>query len=1215
MKMTHIRPLLAICLLFFVGSFAAAEPPGWRNVLRNASFEEHNNQQRPVGWKWQTTNAKATIGADDTQAHSGRYSLKLVNHTQAAAGSHAALSQSCYVRRNRQYTLSCYVKSASPGKVWIGGGAYGNWEHKFEASVNADDWTRVTGTFTSHHQEFRFTVFVVSEDATPAVWIDDIMLEEGPHATEFTFEPSLPEHGAVLLAQAESVQPNLLDNSSFEVSDNNSPKRWSFDPRNTDSTMTVDQTVAHSGKQSLFFTNGTPFSAHVYGLLSLSGGLKVKPNTAYAMSAYVRTRGPARATLASGDKWRFRIGLPDTKGQWKRVSGTYVTGEQERQIPVLVITSAPTAGFWIDDVKFEESTQVTPYVSAEGNADAQLEVGLRPRHPAMSQQGPVPQAWAPSRFFPDRTVELNDGFWLDGTIRAPATIKTATLSVRAVGDQTGELVAASKALDLRQGAALFSFGLGLRDTSDLQATLECRLTDDSGKLLVRSELPLELITRTRVRNQLKVLQPVRDELQGRIAKLQPRGFESRALATATILEKFSEYAEEDAARGEVGRALDAVNTLIAIGRERIAECDDVLHDRRKGFAAYRYETSPIRIDGPSFFATARRSTDGQTSSRPIFFMGYGHFGAVRRDIEVFPRYGANMIQIELGPRSVLTGPETFSDSAIRHFLTVCDRAAEAGVSINLLLSPHYFPSWALKKWPHLQKFNGGFLQHDINAPESRRIIEQSLRYTIPKIKHHPAIHSFCLSNEPVCVDITQSKYGIQLWRDWLRGRYKTVAAANATWGTDFPSFDDVPALKDFDDSPITRDFVRFNQQQFADWHRWMADIIHEMAPEMPVHAKIMITSHWRRSTHGIWSVSPERFGELSQIHGNDCSKRYISPRQAEAEATPWISHWLPENMGYDFQRAMSDKPVFNSENHFIHDRNLDTIPAAHLYNVMWQGAIHGMSASTSWVWERTFDNGGGFAGSIMHRPACTEAQNLACLDLNRLANEVTALQSLRPRVVLLSSFSGVIYDPQYVDTLRDAYAAFCLSGVPVGFVTERQLEEWSSGGKLPYPLEQARLLVVPQVSPASDSVIDGVRKFADGQGTVLRIGECFTRNDFNRPRNAPPEVGRKWDASEAKQLWSQAAELLRELKLQSEVELVDESGAPAWGVELRTVEQNGRRLVNLANYRRTPLQVQLRVKGTPVTGTNLTSLTPLPALFTIEPMLPMLVEVDAPARP
>ena len=76
------------------------------------------------------------------------------------------------------------------------------------------------------------------------------------------------------------------------------------------------------------------------------------------------------------------------------------------------------------------------------------------------------------------------------------------------------------------------------------------------------------------------------------------------------------------------------------------------------------------------------------------------------------------------------------------------------------------------------------------------------------------------------------------------------------------------------------------------------------------------------------------------------------------------------------------------------------VPARHIRATLWQAAAHGQSATTSWVWERTFDPKSDFAGSIMHRPACAEAVGVVNYDLNRAALEITAIPQAPPRVLL-----------------------------------------------------------------------------------------------------------------------------------------------------------------------------------------------------------------------
>jgi len=247
----------------------------------------------------------------------------------------------------------------------------------------------------------------------------------------------------------------------------------------------------------------------------------------------------------------------------------------------------------------------------------------------------------------------------------------------------------------------------------------------------------------------------------------------------------------------------------------------------------------------------------------------------------------------------------------------------------------------------------------------------------------------------------------------------------------------------------------------------------------------------------------------------------------------------------------------------------------------------------------------------MHRPACTEAQNLACLDLNRLAPQVTAIQRLAPQVALLSSVASNIYCKDHVRVMREAYTALNFCGVPVGFVTERQLAAWLAGGQPPPALRDARLLVVPAAGAVPDATMAGVARFAAAGGRVVRIGECFARNEHNRPRAMAGELaGEAWPEAEAKALWPKLRKLLREAGTTPLAELRDERGEPVWGVELRAAKADGTLVVNLANYLRKPQRVRLVVDGEIVAGTDLVSGRKVNDLFALPSLQPMLIQVS-----
>src|SRR6185295_3769016 len=88
------------------------------------------------------------------------------------------------------------------------------------------------------------------------------------------------------------------------------------------------------------------------------------------------------------------------------------------------------------------------------------------------------------------------------------------------------------------------------------------------------------------------------------------------------------------------------------------------------------------VAGPSFVDPKK--------GRPVFFVGHGHFGQVRADIEKFPAYGINVVQHgEMGPAQVFPKEDVIDDAPVKNLIDELDRAEKAGVAVDFLMSPHY----------------------------------------------------------------------------------------------------------------------------------------------------------------------------------------------------------------------------------------------------------------------------------------------------------------------------------------------------------------------------------------------------------------------------------------------------------------------------------------------------------------------------------------------
>lgn len=718
-------------------------------------------------------------------------------------------------------------------------------------------------------------------------------------------------------------------------------------------------------------------------------------------------------------------------------------------------------------------------------------------------------------------------------------------------------------------------------------------------------------------NQIKNLTEVTTSLKFSMTNVEEKGIDCSYQKTAlTVAENFLKYAEQDIKNKETKKAQDAIQEIDLMLEKAKRDLEKMSSGKYIPPQVPMYLTSPVKIDGPSFIASTK-TFSGKTEIRPVFFNGYGFFSQVRNDIEKFPGYGTNIIQIEFGPVSVFPSEGNTSNRAVEDFLKVADRAAANNIAIDLLLSPHYFPEWALNKYPHLKDCSGGSPAYCIDAPEGRKIEEGFLRYVIPRIKNCPALLSVCLSNEPSSKPSSKCEFTKKMWKEWLQKKHRSIQILNNNYNTNYSSFEDVPVPgPELVSEPIYYDWSIFNAEKFAGWHKWMADIIHEIAPNLPVHAKIMIDHSIDNNGTVGWGIDPELFGKLSQINGNDIVKRYTG---GESERIPihWYTRdreyangWIMTNMAYDLQRSVADKPIFNSENHLIHpDGDWSYVPPVHIRNVLWQGAIHGQSATTIWVWERTPPDEEKhiwtihpFTAHIMHRPACAQMVGITNLDLLRFSKEVTAIQKLEPQILLLHSTSSQVYFNQYFPLLQETYEILNFGGLKLGFVTERQL----AAGKLP----GAKVIVISGATHITDTSFSGLKNFIKEGGKVIFLGEkLLSYNEYNKPRNEKIEPFLKIDHTVSKEeMFIRFLKMIPELGLWKPIELISEDGGPVWGVEYLVSKDKDRLIVNVVNYKHEAKSVKVLLDGKPVSVKNIFNGDQL-EIVDLNPLEPMLMEI------
>lgn len=695
------------------------------------------------------------------------------------------------------------------------------------------------------------------------------------------------------------------------------------------------------------------------------------------------------------------------------------------------------------------------------------------------------------------------------------------------------------------------------------------------------------------------LQAIEDSLpsiKANLDKLKAGGQDiSYPIVSYTVLQNFIGYSREEVDHGEMKRAVDQLSELQWIQRKLQSDISAALAGNCRFPAVPRWtgDTRPA-IKGSSFVAPTTTPGKKGREMRPVFFNGYGHFGQVQDDIEKFPNYGTNIIQFEVGPWNVFPEEGKVNDPSA-NLLKTLDRAQKAGVAVNLLLSPHYFPNWMFNKYPELRKHRDYFLPMCLHAPESQEFLKRYVKFIIEPIKDHPALHSICVSNEPRNAE-EPCEYSNAQFRAWLKDRHGDTATLNNLWGTSYTSFEDITVPNPFDEAsaqkPMCRwaEFVRWNQEFFAQWHKMLVDAVHEVAPNLPTHAKVQCFT-LGSSAELKCGNDAYLYGKIFNIDGNDGTNYYDFDKKED-----YNSSFLENGIYYDLLRSVKDAPVFNSENHIIRDRDTRVVPAEHIRTALWQQAIHGQSATTIWVWQRAFNPKDDLYGNIMHRPGCARAVGIVNCDLNRAAYEVTALQQAQAQVYILHDTSALIYDKEECDRcMFRTYLALNFLGVKIGFITERQLED----GILP----KGSVICIPNAKHISDAAFNTLKKY---KGHFVMLGSgCLAYDEYNRPRSGSitGEVipfNRKdvWE----KDIYKAIKPMLAAWKVGPKTTVVDAKGNDVWGVEWREVKTANGTVVNLCSYMNTPVTIKLCANGKDVKAIDVLTGQKVSGLMTLKPL-------------
>lgn len=527
-----------------------------------------------------------------------------------------------------------------------------------------------------------------------------------------------------------------------------------------------------------------------------------------------------------------------------------------------------------------------------------------------------------------------------------------------------------------------------------------------------------------------------------------------------------------------------------------------------------------------------------------------------------------------------------------------DKAAANHIKIDFIISPHYFPSFLKSQGAEVswKSAYNTFLNFDIYSELAKSTIEEYLKCILPEISQKEALMSICITNEPkyqiANIDGFFDKHPEikAKWVDYLTNRYGTIGKLNTAHNKAYTNFNQVEMSLSAGTAQYY-DTVTFNAMTLSDWHTWLAGLVRQYAPGVPIHTKQM--NHIANGD----GMHPERavLGGYADLGGNDAYNLYVT-------ATDNLSNKL---FWYDFVGSFAKVPVFNSENHIIVDTGSGTTPylpevAQYVSADLWQGAIHGRSASVLWAWEKSFNKSNIFYDSLGSRPDAVAAAGRTTLDLNRLATVVAEFQNAEPELGILYSEASAIYESAYRGNLLSLYKSLNESGKKVTFVSENQIQANC----------HLKMLVVPKYTNyTNEATVTALNDYMENGGRVLTWQGNFL---YNTKKFAQEEELSQQSVviPQNDDIAVYLTENLEMLGMDSVV--LNEGSVRASGVDWKYVTKNGKTWVNLCNETNAEKILSLTIDGgTKDCATNLiTGETVNTAKIFLMPYTPVMLELD-----
>jgi len=521
-------------------------------------------------------------------------------------------------------------------------------------------------------------------------------------------------------------------------------------------------------------------------------------------------------------------------------------------------------------------------------------------------------------------------------------------------------------------------------------------------------------------------------------------------------------------------------------------------------------------------------------------------------------------------------------------------AEKHNIQIGWMPGVSHMPMFIRELEPEIEVVKPKFLPLAVDHPTPLKLVDVVSQIMGDLIAKYNSVHVCDMTNESRVYGNDISGHYKPLWKEYLMGIYDTIEDLNANVGTDYKSFDEVPMTQGPDGTPLSNDYLNFNDNLLAGFHKKMNDIIKKNIPGIKTFAKYI--AYYSPTAVIDRGNDYELLAEFTDINGCDNLPTFGSMENSLLNIQAW----------YDLQRSMGNKPSFNTEHHHVPDgKNIYEGDDAYdlLKNYvggdLWSGAIRGRTGSVIWLWEDVRETSAFDGTNGRNRPEIAADVARTSFDLNRLGKEIAAFHKVEPKIAVIYSRTALAFNyNKHINDCINAYEETVFNGQMARFVIDSKPED----------IHKYKLVIVPSASHLDDKMMAEIKKYVENGGKLLLTGEeSFYYDEYKHPRDKEliDYLYKNADTT------STVTEKIAEMGF-SDVMLIDvKTGKkPEKNIEWFTTEYEGKTLVHIMSYE-TDKDVTLKIvkNGQEVTEfTELRSTDVLKDTVTIHPHSPILLQ-------